>query len=130
MKKCFSFILVIIMASTLTSVLFGCENNAEAEHKNFDTKKAYCYHRHGMIAGGECRVEVEPEGVVKWHEYSDEPREGEDGMSDHGADLYFVGLKEGSVEVTVIYDYPNTEDQTENFSLDVDKDLRVTLSEK
>ena len=47
-------------------------------------------------------------------------------MRDRGADLYFVGLKEGEVEVTFTYKYPTCEPEQYTLKLKVAEDLTVT----
>lgn len=47
-------------------------------------------------------------------------------MNDKGANIYFVGFKEGGVEFTATFGYPTCEDKEYTFILSVDKDLYVT----
>ena len=47
-------------------------------------------------------------------------------MRDKGADIYFVGLKEGKVAVTAVYKYPTCEPEEFIFTLNVADDLTVT----
>lgn len=47
-------------------------------------------------------------------------------MKDKGADIYFVGLKEGRVEVTSLFGYPTCEDEGYTFIFNVYKVLCVT----
>lgn len=106
--------------------LFGCSKSIDYP---FDTEKAYYYSRQGVIAGGGFRLEFSPEGIVEYHSYAKPARDNECGMRDRGADIYFVGLKEGRVEVTLIYEYPTCEDEVETLVLKVDKDLHVTKAD-
>ena len=80
--------------------LFGCNKNPEYP---FDKEKAYYYSRQGVIAGGGFYMKFNPEGVVEYYSYVRPTPENECGMRDRGADMYFVGLKEGRVEVTAIF---------------------------
>ncbi len=108
------------------SLLFGCSKKPEYP---FDTEKAYYYSRQGVIAGGGFHLSFNPEGVVEYYSYVKPVPEDEAGMRDRGADIYFVGLKEGVVKVTATYKYPTCEDEEYTFTLNVDKDLCVTLLE-
>lgn len=116
-------ILAVICVMGLFASLFGCNKKPEYP---FDTEKAYHYLRQGVIAGGGFKLEFAPEGVVEYYSYVKPVPEYECGMRDKGADIYFVGLKEGSVEVTAVYKYPTCEDEKYTFTLNVDKDLCVT----
>ena len=111
--------------------LFGCfdktkQEQSEKQELSFDTSKAYCYHRSGVIAGGDCKLIIEPQGIVTYYSYVKYPPENECGMRDKGADIYFVGLKEGRAEVTVTFKYPTCEDEVYIFTLNVDENLCVT----
>ena len=122
-------IVVVIMVFSLIASLFGCGKPEKIEPTPdypFDVTKAYCYHRSGVIAGGDCEVTVEPEDVVIMYTYTKPVSEDECGMSDKGADIYFVGLKEGKAEVTVTFHFPTTESYSTTFSLNVDENLNVT----
>ena len=103
--------------------LFGC--NKEPEYP-FDKEKAYYYSRSGVIAGGDFSMKFSPEGVVEYYSYTRPVSEYECGMRDRGADIYFVGLKEGRVEVTAVYKYPTCDPEEHTFTLNVDENLRVT----
>lgn len=103
--------------------LFGCNKKTEYP---VDKEKAYCHSRQGVIAGGGFRLTVKPEGLVEYYSYVKPAPENECGMRDKGADIYFVGLKEGKARVTATYEYPTCEDEEYTFTLNVDKDLRVT----
>ncbi len=103
--------------------LFGCNKKPEYP---FDKEIAYYYSRQGVIAGGGFHLNFNPEGVVEYYSYVKPVPENECGMRDRGADIYFVGLKEGRVEVTATYKYPTCEDEVHTFTLNVDKDLCVT----
>lgn len=116
-------ILAVIGVLSIFASLFGCNKKPEYP---FDTEKAYCYSRQGVIAGGGFRLNFNPEGVVEYYSYVKPTPENECGMRDRGADIYFVGLKEGIVEVTAVFEYPTCEDEEYTFILNVDKDLSVT----
>ncbi|MBQ8000862.1 MAG: hypothetical protein IJ298_06520 [Ruminococcus sp.] len=103
--------------------LFGCSKKPDYP---FDKEKACYFSRQGVIAGGGFHLTFNPEGVVEYYSYVKPVPEYECGMRDKGADIYFVGLKEGRVEVTAIYEYPTCEDEEYTFTLNVDKDLIVT----
>ena len=103
--------------------LFGCNKKHEYP---FDTEKAYCFSREGVIAGGNFRLAFSPEGVVEYYSYVKPPPEDEAGMRDRGADVYFVGLKEGRVEVTAVYEYPTCPPEENTFTLNVAENLTVT----
>lgn len=122
--------LLVMAIVCLLMNLFGCVNNIDLLHSKpefpFDTTKAYCYHRKGVIAGGNCNISVEPQGVVKYYSYPEYPSGYESGMKDKGADIYFVGLKEGKVKVTLEYSFPTTTASVDVFILEVDKELNVS----
>ncbi len=103
--------------------LFGCSKKPDYP---FDKEKAYCYARQGVIAGGGFYLKINPDDVVEYYSYVRPVPENECGMRDKGADIYFVGLKEGRVEVTAVFEYPTCEDEVYTFTLNVDKDLCVT----
>lgn len=111
--------------------LFGCKNNKKPEQTEypFDKEKAYFHHRGGVIAGGNCTITMEPEGIVTYYSYIDYPPEYECGMRDKGADIYFVGEKSGNVKVTIEHFYPTTESESYSFYLTVDDNLNVSKSE-
>ncbi|MBQ7810894.1 MAG: hypothetical protein IJ346_08070 [Clostridia bacterium] len=107
----------------LFASLFGCSKKPEYP---FDKEKAYCYTRQGVIAGGGFSLNFNPEGVVEYYSYVKPTPEDEAGMRDRGADVYFVGLKEGRVYVTAVYEYPTCPPEEYTFTLNVAKDLTVT----
>ena len=109
-----------IMAS-----LFGCNKKTEYP---FDKEKAYHYSRQGVISGGGFNLTFSPEGIVECYSYVKPVIENECGMRDRGADLYFVGIKEGEVKVTLTYKYPTCEPEHDTFTLSVNKDLIVRKS--
>ena len=108
---------------SLFASLFGCSKKPEYP---FDKEKAYCYPREGVIAGGGFSLNFNPEGVVEYYSYVKKVPDQEAGMRDKGADIYFVGLKEGKVEVTATFKYPTCEDEVYIFTLNVDENLCVT----
>ena len=116
------FLAVVCMLGIFAS-LFGCSKKPEYP---FDVEKAYFYSRSGVIAGGDFRLELSPEGVVKYYSYTKPVSENESGMRDRGADVYFVGLKEGRVEVKAIYEYPTCPPEENTFILNVAENLTVT----
>lgn len=116
-------LLVVICVMSLFASLFGCSKKPQY---SFDKEKAYCYSREGVIAGGGFSLEFNPEGVVEYYSYVKPVPEYEAGMRDKGADIYFVGLKEGRVEVTATFKYPTCEDEVYIFTLNVDENLCVT----
>ncbi len=120
-----SILELICIMGILTS-LFGCNKKAEYP---FDKEKAYHYSRHGVIAGGGFSLSFNPEGVVECYSYVKPVPENECGMKDKGADLYFVGLKEGETEVTLTYKYPTCEPEQYTLTLKVAEDLTVTKAE-
>lgn len=103
--------------------LFGCSKKPEYP---FDKEKAYYYSRPGVIAGGGFYLSFNPEGVVEYYSYVKPTPENECGMKDRGANIYFVGLKEGKTEVKAVFEYPTCENEEYTFTLNVDKDLCVT----
>lgn len=116
-------LLAVICGMSLFASLFGCNKKPEYP---FDTEKAYCFSREGVIAGGNFRLAFSPEGVVEYYSYVKPPPEDEAGMRDRGADVYFVGLKEGRVEVKAIYEYPTCPHEENTFILNVAENLTVT----
>lgn len=116
-------ILAVLCMLSVFASLFGCNKKTEYP---FDIEKAYCYSRPGVIAGGGFCLKFNPEGVVEYYSYVKPTPENECGMRDRGADVYFVGLKEGRTEVTAVFKYPTCEDEEYTFTLNVDKDLCVT----
>lgn len=108
------------------SSLFG---GGKAHDKPFDKDKSYHYSRQGVIAGGSFCLRFNPEGVVQYYSYTKPVPKYECGMRDKGADIYFVGLKEGKTEVTAVYKYPTCEDEEYTFTLNVDKNLYVTKTD-
>lgn len=116
-------LLAVICAMSLFASLFGCSKNPEYP---FDKEKAYYYSRQGVIAGGGFHLNFNPEDVVEYYSYVKSVPEYEEGMRDRGADIYFVGLKEGRVEVTATFEYPTCEDEVYTFTLNVDENLCVT----
>lgn len=113
---------VVCMLGVLAS-LFGCSKKTEYP---FDIEKAYCHSRSGVIAGGDFRLDISPEGVVEYYSYTKPVPEAECGMNDKGADIYFVGLKEGTVKVTAVFEFPTTDPYEYTFTLNVAEDLTVT----
>ena len=92
----------------------------------FNKEKAYCYNRQGVIAGGGFYLYLNPTDIVEYYSYVKPAPEFECGMRDKGADIYFVGLKEGKVAVTAVYKYPTCEPEEFIFTLNVADDLTVT----
>lgn len=119
-------ILAVICMFSIFAGLFGCSKKSEYP---FDTEKALCYSREGVIAGGGFELKFNPEGIVEYYSYIKPVPPDEGGMKDRGADIYFVGLKEGRVEVTATYKYPTCPDEEYTFTLEVDKDLKVTRTD-
>lgn len=103
--------------------LFGCSKKTEYP---FDKEKAYYYSREGVIAGGNFHLSYNPENIVECYSYVKPIPENEGGMRDKGADLYFVGLNKGEVEVTFTYEYPTCEPEQYTLTLKVAEDLTVT----
>lgn len=103
--------------------LFGCNNKTEYP---FDKEKAFYYSRQGVIAGGNFYLTYNPENIVECYSYVKPVPEYESGMRDRGAELYFVGLKEGEVDVTFTYEYPTCEPEEFTITLKVAEDLTVT----
>lgn len=108
------------------SLLFKRNNDEIKEELPFDTDRSYVMHREGIIAGGGVSYSFSEEGVVSLYSCVKEAPEDEDGMRDLGATLYFAGLREGEVTVTVTERYPTCENEEYSFVLNVDSDLRVT----
>ena len=106
--------------------LFGCTQKTEYP---FDKEKAYHYFRQGVISGGSVHLTYNPENIVECYSYVKPVPENECGMKDKGADLYFVGLQEGEVEVTFIYKYPTCEPEEYILTLKVSEDFSVTKKE-
>ncbi len=107
--------------------LFGCNKKSEIPTEYpFDKEKAYLYSRQGVMAGGNFHLSLNPRDVVEYYSYTKAVPEDECGMRDKGADIYFVGLKEGSVQVTAVFEYPTCEPHEYTFTLDVNKDLYVS----
>lgn len=92
----------------------------------FDIHKAYRTIRTGIIAGGSIRYSFDDDGVVTYYEYPRYPPENECGMRDRGAEVFFVGLKPGTVTVTVTEQSPVGDKDEYTFRLTVDEELRVT----
>ena len=115
-------ILGVICIMGIFASLFGCSKKTEYP---FDTEKAYYYSRQGIIAGGNFRLTFNPEKIVECYSYVKPVPENECGMKDRGADLYFVGLKEGEVEVILIYEYPTCPPEIYTITLKVADDLSV-----
>lgn len=116
-------ILAVLCMFGMFATLFGCSKEPEYP---FDKEKAYCYSRQGVIAGGGFHLKFNPEGIVEYYSYVKPVPENEAGMRDRGADIYFVGLKEGKVEVTATYKYPTCPNEVYTFTLNVAQDLSVT----
>ena len=108
---------------SLFEKLFG--NNKKIEYP-FDVDKAYRYSRQGVISGGNFYLKFNGEKIVTYYSYVKPVPEDEGGMRDRGAQIYFVGLKEGTVEVTAVYEYPTCPAEEYNFTLKVAKDLSVS----
>lgn len=106
--------------------LFGCSEKTEYP---FDKEKAYHYFRHGVISGGNFHLTYNPENIIECYSYVKPVPEMECGMRDRGADLYFVGLQKGEVDVTFIYEYPTCEPEKYTLKLKVFEDLSVTKKE-
>lgn len=104
--------------------LFGCNKTSDYP---FDVDKAYCYTRAGVIAGGNFYMEFDKENIVDYHSYTTPVPKYECGMKDKGAQIYFVGLKEGTVTVTAVFEYPTCEPEEYSFTLKVSDDLSVSL---
>ena len=117
---------VMIVMLGLLSMLFGCKTEKAPEYP-FDTEKAYCISRGGIIAGGSYEIKTEPEGKVKIYSYIIPAPEGEDGMKDSGANIYFVGIEPGEVTVTVNEYYPSAEPEKYSFTLVIAEDLSVSI---
>ena len=116
-------ILELICLMGIFASLFGCNKKTEYP---FDKEKAYHYSRQGVIAGGSVSLTFNPEKIVECYSYVKPVPENECGMKDKGADLYFVGLKEGEAEVVLIYQYPTCEPEQYTLTLKVAEDLTVT----
>ena len=119
------FLVVIFMMLGLLSMLFGCKTQKAPEYP-FDTQKAFYMSRSGIIAGGSYSIKTEPEGRVEVYSYVEPVPDGEDGMRDKGASIYFVGVEPGEVTVTVTKHYPTCPDDEQSFVLVVAEDLSVT----
>ncbi len=97
------------------------------ENVRFDEEKAYKYRRTGLIAGADCYITLSNEDIVTYYSYADYPKGNEAGMSDLGADIYFVGLKSGEVEAEIKINYPTlAEPYVTKLTLNVDENLVVT----
>ena len=110
----------------LLSMLFGCKKESQYP---FDVEKAYRMSRGGIIAGGSYEIKTDPEGIVEVYSYPEKPPKNEGGMSDKGADIYFVGIKQGRTVVTVKKFYPTAKPEEFSFGLSVSEDLRVSKME-
>lgn len=115
------------MCLSMLLSLFGCK--APAPSYPFDIDKAYHTTRTGIIAGGRISYAFSENGVVTYYEYPEYPPVNECGMRDRGADIYFVGLKTGTVTVTMTERSPVGDDESRSFELVVDNDLRVSKAE-
>lgn len=113
----------------MLSIFKGLFGHKKAEKLPFYKSKAYHYLREGVIAGGGFKLKFDPPDVVEYYSYPKPVPEYEGGMKDKGADIYFVGLKEGKVEVTAVFKYPTCEDEEYTFTLKVAEDLTVTKSD-
>lgn len=116
-------ITAVICMLGLLAALFGCSKTPSYP---FDVQKAYCFSRRGIIAGGNFSITLEPQGIVEYHSYPKSASRQEGGMKDKGADIFFTGLKEGTVQVTVVYTYPTSPPDEYTFTLRVAEDLSVT----
>lgn len=119
---------VMIVMLGLLSMLFGCKTEKAPEYP-FDTEKAYCMSRGGIIAGGSYEIKTDPEGIVEVYSYPKEPSKNEGGMKDKGAEIYFVGIKPGKTAVTVTKTYPTTKKEEFSFVLSVSEDMHVSKME-
>ena len=119
---------VMIVMLGLLSMLFGCKTEKAPEYP-FDTEKAYCISRGGIIAGGSYEIKTDPEGIVEVYSYPKKPSKNEGGMKDKGAEIYFVGIKPGKTAVTVTKTYPTTKKEEFSFVLSVSEDLHVSKME-
>ena len=81
------------------------------------------------MSGGSCSLEIVPSDVVICYEEVIPAVPSEDGMSDRGAYLYFVAKKEGTAQVSITFYYPTCEDEKQEFTLRVDKDLNVSRAD-
>lgn len=127
--KIFRFAVMVMVFSIFAS-LFGCGKAEKITNTTpdypFDVEKAYCYSRSGVIAGGDFHLKLSSEGVVEYYSYPKLVSKNESGMNDKGADIYFVGLKEGTVKVTAVFEFPTTDPYEYTFTLNVAEDLMVT----
>ena len=101
----------------------GCK---KAPTYPFDIEKAYHTTRPGIIAGGRIFYTFSEEGAMTYYEYPEYPPKYEGGMRDRGAQVYFVGLRPGTVTVTMNEISPVGDRDSDSFDLIVDDDLRVT----
>lgn len=115
---------IFVMLGILSS-LFGCKKDKEPDYP-FDTEKAYYMSRGGIMAGGRYEIKTEPEGIVEVYSYVNPVLEGEDGMRDKGASIFFVGIKPGETTVTASEHYPTCPPDEYSFVLSVSEDLVVT----
>lgn len=113
------------MLGMLSAALFGCAGESEAQYP-FDTEKAYLYRRPGLMTGAGFSIEIQPEELLQYYSYTIPCDEGEDGMRDNGAQIYFVGLQEGEAVVTMTTHYPTSEPEEESFTLYIAPDFSVT----
>lgn len=81
------------------------------------------------MSGSRCKIEIAPDDILTAYEYTKPANEFEDGMSDNGADIYFVGCKEGIATVTVTIFYPTFEPDIISFDLYVNEDMFVSNQE-
>lgn len=95
----------------------------------FDVEKAYYYRRSGLMAGANCSIEIKPEGVIEHYSYPIPVPEMECGMRDRGADVYFVGIKPGVVQVDIVTHYPTCPEEEKSLTLQVAEDGTVTKVE-
>lgn len=120
--------MVMFMCLATFFSLFGCKNAKPTKPTYpFDIDKAYRMTRPGVMAGGSISYDFSEKGIVTFYEYPDYPPEDECGMRDRGAEVYFVGLKPGTVTVTMTEHFPTCEDEATSFILVVDDALRVTM---
>ncbi len=93
----------------------------------FNRKKAFLFRRDRVIAGGSCEVKISDNSVLEFYEETDYPDNGEVGVADHGADLYFVGCRQGESDVCVTtYLFNGEEESSNSFRLRVDENLVVS----
>lgn len=128
MKNKFIGLAVVFIMLGFLSLILGCGKEKKTEYP-FDTEKAYCMKRGGVIAGGEYIIETDPEDIVEVYSYPVPVPKKEGGMRDKGAKVFFVGIYPGEVTVTVSEHYPGGKPEESSFVLFVDENLRVFKKE-